>query len=54
MPGQPTERFLQLTMDHSLVNDMLMHGEITKEEAVNFPKKNVLTNALRCMGNGAF
>jgi len=39
-------RFLQLTMDHSLVNDMLMHGEITKEEAVNFPKKNVLTNAL--------
>jgi serine/threonine protein phosphatase PrpC len=40
------ERFIQLTMDHSLVNDMLMHGEITKEEAVNFPKKNVLTNAL--------
>jgi|LAHS01.1.fsa_nt_gb protein phosphatase len=39
-------RFVQLTMDHSLVNDMLMHGEITKEEAVNFPKKNVLTNAL--------
>lgn len=39
-------RFLQFTTDHSLVNDMLMHGEITKEEAVNFPKKNVLTNAL--------
>lgn len=39
-------RFVQLTMDHSLVNDMLMHGEITNEEAKNFPKKNVLTNAL--------
>ena len=39
-------RFLQLTMDHSLVNDMLIHGEITKEEAINFPRKNVLTNAL--------
>ncbi len=36
----------QLTMDHNLANDMLMHGEITKEEAKNFPKKNVLTNAL--------
>ena len=39
-------RFLQQTRDHSLVNDMQMHGEITQEEAVNFPKKNVLTNAL--------
>ncbi len=39
-------RFRQMTMDHSLVNDMLMHGEITSEEAENFPRKNVLTNAL--------
>lgn len=36
----------QLTTDHSLVNDMLLHGELTPEEAENFPRKNVLTNAL--------
>lgn len=36
----------QITMDHSLVNDMIMHGELTPEEAKNSPRKNVLTNAL--------
>jgi len=35
-----------LTRDHTLVNDMLRHGELTEEEAKNFPRKNVLTNAL--------
>ena len=39
-------RMTQLTMDHTLVNDMLMHGELTPEEAENFPRKNVVTNAL--------
>ncbi|MBR3365038.1 MAG: serine/threonine-protein phosphatase, partial [Solobacterium sp.] len=39
-------RMTQLTMDHTLLNDMLMHGELTREEAENFPRKNVLTNAL--------
>lgn len=39
-------RFSQLTMDHTLVNDMIMHGQLTREEAKNFPRKNVLTNAL--------
>ncbi len=39
-------RMSQLTMDHTLLNDMLMHGELTREEAENFPRKNVLTNAL--------
>lgn len=39
-------RFLQLTVDHSLLNDMLRHGELTVEEAKNFTRKNVLTNAL--------
>ncbi len=38
--------FRQLTTDHSLVNDMLMHGELTPEQAKTYPKKNVLTNAL--------
>lgn len=37
---------VQLTSDHSLVNDMLIHGELTEEEAKNYPKKNILTNAL--------
>jgi PPM family protein phosphatase len=36
----------QLTTDHSLVNDMVLHGELTPEEAKTYPKKNVLTNAL--------
>ena len=36
----------QLTVDHTLVNDMLMHNEITPEEAKTFPRRNVLTNAL--------
>lgn len=35
-----------LTTDHTLVNDMLRHGELTPEEAKNYPRKNVLTNAL--------
>ena len=39
-------RLTQLTTDHSLVNDMLIHGELTPEEAKTYPKKNILTNAL--------
>lgn len=39
-------QFTQLTMDHTLVNDMIMHGELTPEQAKNYPKKNVLTNAI--------
>lgn len=38
--------FKQMTMDHTLVNDMIMHGELTVEQAKNYPKKNVLTNAV--------
>lgn len=38
--------FKQLTMDHTLVNDMIMHGELTPETAKTFPRKNVLTNAV--------
>ena len=37
----------QLTEDQSLVADMIRNGEITKEEAKNFKKKNVLT---MCIG----
>ena len=42
----PTQTLHQITMDHTLVNDMLMHGQLTPEEAANFPRRNVLTNAL--------
>ena len=42
----PDGRFQQLTIDHTLVNDMIMHGQLSREEAVDYPKKNVLTNAL--------
>ncbi len=40
------DEFYCLTVDHTLVRDMLNHGEITVEEMKNHPKKNVLTNAL--------
>lgn len=33
--------------DHSLVNDLLRAGEITEEESVNFPQKNVITRAMQ-------
>lgn len=33
--------------DHSLVNDLLKAGELTEEEAVNFPQKNVITRAMQ-------
>lgn len=37
----------QVTEDQSLVADMIRNGELTKEEAKNFKKKNVLT---MCIG----
>ena len=35
------------TEDHSLVNDLLRIGELTPEEAVNYPRKNVITRAMQ-------
>ena len=35
------------TQDHSLVNDLLKAGEITEEEAKNYPRKNVITRAMQ-------
>ncbi len=40
------DTFQQKTEDHSLVNELRKNGEITKEEAENHPRKNVLTRAL--------
>lgn len=38
--------FHQLTEDHSLVNELVRSGEITKEDAEHHPRKNVLLRAL--------
>lgn len=37
---------MQLSMDHSEVARYLREGKLTKEEAANYPRKNVLYNAL--------
>ena len=37
---------LQLTEDHSLVNELVKSGEITREMVPNHPRKNVLTRSL--------
>ncbi len=39
-------KIVQLTKDHSLVNELLRNGQITEEEAENHPQKNILTRAL--------
>lgn len=39
-------KLTQLTHDHSLVGELLRTGSITKEEAFNHPKKNIITRAL--------
>lgn len=36
----------QITKDHSYVEELVSMGAITREEAVNHPKKNVITRAL--------
>lgn len=36
----------QLTRDHSIVQDMVEHGEITQEQAKEHPRKNIITRAL--------
>lgn len=38
--------FSQITEDHSLVNELVRSGEITKEDAEHHPRKNVLMRAL--------
>lgn len=42
------EFFRKLTTDHSYVQQLVEEGNITKEEAYNHPKKNMLTKALGC------
>lgn len=40
------KEFVCLTVDHSLVSDLVKKGEITPEEAEHHPNRNMLTNAL--------
>lgn len=41
----------RITKDHSYVQKLIEEGKITKEEAYNHPKKNMLTKALGCVEN---
>ena len=36
----------QLTMDHSYVQDLVNFGQITKEQAKNHPRRNIITRVL--------
>lgn len=38
--------FSQLTEDHSLVNELVRNGQISKEDAEHHPRKNILLRAL--------
>lgn len=40
------EKLVQLTEDHSLVNELVRNGQITQEEAEHHPRRNVLLRAL--------
>jgi len=44
------EKLIKLTRDHSVVEELLLDGIITREEARNHPKKNILTSAI--IGDG--
>lgn len=40
------DKIKQITEDHSLVNELIKRGEISKEEAEHHPKKNIITRAV--------
>ncbi len=35
-----------ITKDHTMINDMVLNGEITQQQAKVHPKRNIITNAL--------
>ena len=49
--GLYADDFLCLTEDHSYVAGLLKRGEVSEEEAMNHPNRNVLTNALGIWDN---
>lgn len=44
---RPGQGIMYQSTDHSLINALLMAGELTPEEAEVFPRKNVITKALQ-------
>lgn len=40
------ETLEQLTVDHSLVEELVQSGQLTEEEAKNHPQKNIITRAI--------
>ncbi|MDD6432054.1 MAG: Stp1/IreP family PP2C-type Ser/Thr phosphatase [Lactobacillaceae bacterium] len=36
----------QVTIDHSLVNELVINGDITEEEALKLPQSNIITRAI--------
>lgn len=38
----------KVTTDHSYIEELIKNGSLTREEAENHPKKNVITRALGC------
>lgn len=51
---RPGEGLKYQSDDHSLVNALLKAGELTPEEAENFPRKNVITKAIQPHGERRF
>ncbi len=43
----------RLTTDHSYIEELIKNGSLTREEAKNHPKKNIITRALGCEENVA-
>src|SRR5699024_12243791 len=39
-------RIIQITEDHSFVQEMVRQGQITQEEAEKHPNKNIITRAV--------
>lgn len=44
---RPNEGVVFKTRDHSLVNDLIAAGELTEQEARDFPQRNVITRAIQ-------
>lgn len=40
------QQMIQLTEDHTLVNELFKNGQISKEDVTHHPRRNVLTRAL--------
>lgn len=49
-PDHEKDAIIYMSSDHSLVNDLLRIGELTEDEARNFPQKNIITRAMQPHG----